>query len=589
MFQDCSALASVIMPADIKIIGEGVFDGCSSLTSITIPNSVKEIGESAFAGCGLTSIIIPESVTNIGIYAFGGCSKLETVEIPASFTGTIGEEAFAGCAITSIYLPDCDVSKIVFGNEYEKEAYKQLKNVYCYPSVYNKLYYGYPRILMGGSIYTVSYSSTQTTIELRLSEKTASAKVPDGWPTYSVKKASVSFSGKEYVLNGDETISITGLVPSNSYYGNINVEYDKGRTYNKSFGPFSTGHLYALTTIVECGPTSITVTGRWDVGDAHIKRTYFSIYKKPDYSEGKNLDGDNVCFTGLKPGTDYEYVYNVVTVEGSFSTWDGEFTTPALELTTLQPKCVSSSCAIVAAKTNISDDEPSVGFQWKKYDAPESLNPNEGYAAIYNGQLEGYIKNLQPTLYYNVRAFYKSAGGTYYYGDWVTFDPSDFSYFEPTVHTYNVTDVTSNTAKVKGYVMAGTDDITEQGFEYRPLDSNDAKKWAMIAAAADNPGDDVITVFATGQVMTAELRDLKPETTYTCRAFVKTATGTTYGEEQTFTTTADVTGIATVDADASKLDIECCYDLSGRKIDTMQHGINIIRYTDGTTRKVFVR
>ncbi len=251
---------------------------------------------------------------------------------------------------------------------------------------------------------------------------------------------------------------------------------------------------------------------------------------------------------------------------------------------------MSSSCAIVAAKTNISDDEPSVGFLWKKYDAPESLNPNEGYAAIYNGQLEGYIKNLQSTSYYNVRAFYKSAGGTYYYGDWVTFDPSDFSYFEPTVHTYNVTDVTSNTAKVKGYVMAGTDNITEQGFEYRPLETNGAKTQIVrVAAAADNSGDDVITVFATGQVMTAELRDLKPETTYTCRAFVKTATGTTYGEEQTFTTTADVTGIDTVDADAPKPDIEGCYDLSGRKIDTMQYGINIIRYTDGTTRKVFVR
>ena len=50
-----------------------------------------------------------------------------------------------------------------------------------------------------------------------------------------------------------------------------------------------------------------------------------------------------------------------------------------------------------------SDDETSLGFQWKKCDAPESLKPNEAYAAVYNGTLEGYLKNLQPTSYFTVR------------------------------------------------------------------------------------------------------------------------------------------------------------------------------------------
>jgi len=119
-----------------------------------------------------------------------------------------------------------------------------------------------------------------------------------------------------------------------------------------------------------------------------------------------------------------------------------------------------------AATTNISDEETNAGFQRRKYDAPEALKSNESFAAIYDGQLEGYIKNLQSASYYNVRAFYKSASGTYYYGDWVTFAPNDFSYFEPTVYTYDATSVTDVTARVKGYVMQGTDEVTEQGFEY---------------------------------------------------------------------------------------------------------------------------
>lgn len=403
--------------------------------------------------------------------------------------------------------------------------------------------------------------------------------VARGDETISCEEYGIYMNGTYYKVDEENRVCLTGLSPNTTYNVCAYARYKNGYLYKTNSSSFKTKaiNLYINGTVQ---PTSITCTGIYEVGDAEIEEYGFN---------SENAKGDKLLLTGLEPNKEYSVTFFIRTKDGYSTYVRKTFTTSALELATLQPKCVSSSCAIVAAKTNISDDEPSVGFQWKKYDAPESLNPNEGYAAIYNGQLEGYIKNLQPTSYYNVRAFYKSSDEQYYYGEWITFDPSDFSYFEPTVHTYNVTNVTATTAKVKGYVMAGTDDITEQGFEYRPLDSNDAKKWAMIAAAADNSGDDVITVFATGQVMTAELRDLKPETTYTCRAFVKTATGTTYGEEQTFTTTTDVTGIATVDADASKPDIEGCYDLNGRKIDTMQHGINIIRYTDGTTRKVFVR
>lgn len=172
-------------------------------------------------------------------------------------------------------------------------------------------------------------------------------------------------------------------------------------------------------------------------------------------------EGNKITVTGLKPNTEYTIEYTVETNEGSAETVSETFTTDILELITLQPKGVSERCSIVAATTNISEEETNVGFQWKKYDAPASLAPSEGYAAIYNGQIEGYIKNLQPTSYYNVRAFYKSNDGIYYYGDWVTFDPSDFSYFEPTVHTYEATDVTARSAKVKGYVLVGTDNIIE--------------------------------------------------------------------------------------------------------------------------------
>lgn len=240
----------------------------------------------------------------------------------------------------------------------------------------------------------------------------------------------------------------------------------------------------------------------------------------------------------------------------------------------------------MAAKTNISDEETSVGFQWRKSDAPETMIPKEGYAAVYDGQMEGCIKNLQPTSYYDVRPFYKSAEGKYYYGEWVAFDPSDFSFFDPTVHTNAAKDVTDNSATLVGYVLAGTDDIVEQGFEYWTADAdrNAPKRIAATLVAAES---DKIAIAAAGQRMLAAVEGLSPSSTYSCRAYVKTAAGMVYGENQTFITDVS-SGIITISGDDGETAV-AIYDVCGRKIDSLRKGINIVRYSDGTIRKINVK
>ena len=60
--------------------------------------SVTSIGEIAFYYCsGLTSITIGNSVTSIGDEAFSGCSGLTSIIIPNSLTN-IGDRAFYGCS-----------------------------------------------------------------------------------------------------------------------------------------------------------------------------------------------------------------------------------------------------------------------------------------------------------------------------------------------------------------------------------------------------------------------------------------------------------------------------------------------------------
>ena len=119
--------------------------------------------------------------------------------------------------------------------------------------------------------------------------------------------------------------------------------------------------------------------------------------------------------------------------------------------------------------------------------------------------------------YYKVRPYYKASDGTSYYGDWIGFDPSDFSYFEPTVKTYENVEINEGVAKLVGYALKGSDEITEQGFEY----------W-------NTEGSDHLTILASGQRMEAKLQNLNGGTTYGYRAYVKTDKGITYGNEYTF-------------------------------------------------------
>ena len=62
--------------------------------------------------------------------------------------------------------------------------------------------------------------------------------------------------------------------------------------------------------------------------------------------------------------------------------------------------------------------------------------------------------------------------------------------------------------------------------------------------------------------MQAELKDLNPETTYMFRAFARTDYGTTYGEEQSFTTDFETGIISVPETDVQTADIVGYYDIS---------------------------
>ena len=96
----------IVIPASITFdevtynvtsIGNNAFSGCKGLTAVTIPASVTSIGDNAFTGCvGLSSITLPANLTSIGDNAFSGCTGITAITIPASVT-SIGSNALSNC------------------------------------------------------------------------------------------------------------------------------------------------------------------------------------------------------------------------------------------------------------------------------------------------------------------------------------------------------------------------------------------------------------------------------------------------------------------------------------------------------------
>ena len=83
--------------------------------------------------------------------------------------------------------------------------------------------------------------------------------------------------------------------------------------------------------------------------------------------------------------------------------------------------------------------------------------------------------------------------------------------------------------------------------------------------------------------------NLDYEMTYCYVAFVRTEENETFfGDVQTFSTSVDPDGIEGVKADTEVTEV-ARYDLQGRRLSQPQNGLNIIRYSDGSSRKVWIK
>lgn len=369
-----------------------------------------------------------------------------------------------------------------------------------------------------------AYTCTQTTIKISsISFQDRSGN--DTKPT----SCGVEYDGKRYPFT-EKDIVLTNLKTNTDYWITFYAVYNGKDYYTGS--TIKTLSVNPSFTVASkgAGPTSLHLIGSYNLGDAKLKKCYFQGYAN------KGID---LVITGLQPGKAQRITFVVETEDGGIEKYTANKSTEKLSFESLTPKVVGNNSAIVCSKTNILDEETNVGFEWRKLDAPEIVPSKQGYGVVFNGILEGRINDLTASAYYKARPFYKDKDGNTYYGEWKGFDPSDYSYFAPTVHTYASYKLEASTAFLRGCVLQGTDNIIEQGFEYWEENAIDQ--------SATRSSTGVKTIVATGQKISATITNLMSETTYSFRAYAKTEKGITYGETCQFSTpvTSGINNLAT--------------------------------------------
>lgn len=442
------------------------------------------------------------------------CVKIGNKEIEADENGRY---VHAGLA------PDCEFTYTISAKGSQGE---NVGSAYSFTKETASLFKSFT--LNSGQTYVAS-SNIRLNVDPEM-EQPDKCRFVYGYGYSYTKSCDLKYSDEE------QSIEFTGFWPSMTVTLNYQELKDGIVTYSKEYN-IRTKDMGLSAEFGKITPTSYTMTGS--------RNTTYHDAEVVD--EGWTLDGKTITqhgstlhVTGCEPESYVNARYAVMVKNGSatelyYYSPSKSMQLPALTLETVaEAKATSNTVALICATTNIDDEEANTGFEWRRYDAPDLVPSSKANCPVVDGVMTGALRNLSASTYYKFRPFYKAESGKTWYGEWSAFGTADaYVYFDPTVRTYAVVCHDENSATVSGFIIAGSDDIKEQGFEYWKRDDAYATTKHATATTDDNTHQ---TVVATGQRMSAVLQNLEPNTTYIVRAYVTTEHGTTYGEEQIFST-----------------------------------------------------
>ena len=259
-FQGCISLSSIEIPESVTFIGSEAFKGCKELSSIIIPDNVKTIQWQVFEKCSkLKTISIGRGIQSIAGSAFGLCPEINEVYCYARAIPTVTDDIFKDSYIEYATL---HVRKSLIEKYKEKEPWGNFKNIigiddYQDGGNYNEeIWWSYiedeHKLTFGGKGTIPSYDISPWSTYLKEVEF---IKIEDGIESIGYQ----SFMGSS-LTSVDIPNSVTNI-SSYSFYGCSNLKSINLPNSVVSIGSFSFEMCTGLTTVII--PDNVTTIGRY--------------------------------------------------------------------------------------------------------------------------------------------------------------------------------------------------------------------------------------------------------------------------------------------------------------------------------------
>ncbi|MBO6025590.1 MAG: hypothetical protein J6P83_12170 [Bacteroidales bacterium] len=346
---------------------------------------------------------------------------------------------------------------------------------------------------------------------------------------------------------GQYTLRIEGLALSTKYYVRAYAKNASGIGFGEvlEFETLAEAQLPEVSTVEVSNVTSTTATCMGNVAsDGGLELTErgvcWSLSANPTISGIHAVATDatlgvfEVAMTGLTPNKTYHVRAYATNAKGTAYGDDLTFTT-----TEGLPVVTTSGITEITATSakgggEVTDQGASTvterGICWGTSHNPTTAgtHANSGTGA---GSYTVSMTDLTPSDTYYVRAYATNSQGTAY-GAEVSFTALEGL---PVVLTFDMTDITSTTAKGHGKVTdQGGSAVTERGI-----------CWST-SPSPTTSGSHANSGTGTGEY-TVSISNLTPGTKYYVRAYATNSQGTTYGEQKDFTTAATLPTVVTGD------------------------------------------